>query len=368
MSNGTCPSITLTIPVSPTLAFATTPQVLIGVTGSAPLYSVNLLGQGNTTVSTDGYNVFISGSAGGGGGMLSSGTPSVFIGLNPITGTAGTFMTSDSAPPLSQSISPTWQSGHTWNLQGLGNTVTGGIILDNSTLATKDIGTQNSPALVFLGAGWKAPAAAASQSGGWRTYLTTFSGTPHPTFVLNFDVASLGNVNTWNNVMSLNATTNAYSLNITGANSSINATTINVASIAPTTLTLPVANLFQSMVDPVDGFNLSLAFSAQNGSYSSGQTLTLSVPPTFNPVVTFQASTVINQDVSTSANVTFRSMTGNYAAFTTSVFANLPSPITGMRAFISDSTLSASGHFGFAAVGNGTFAAPVFYDGIWRIG
>lgn len=42
--------------------------------------------------------------------------PSASVGLTPVNGTAATFMRSDGAPQLSQSISPTWTGSHTFNL------------------------------------------------------------------------------------------------------------------------------------------------------------------------------------------------------------------------------------------------------------
>ena len=60
-----------------------------------------------------------------GGGGLSSANPTATIGLAAVNGSAGTFMTSDSAPPLSQGIVPTWTGAHTFastvTLQGSGN-------------------------------------------------------------------------------------------------------------------------------------------------------------------------------------------------------------------------------------------------------
>jgi hypothetical protein len=53
-----------------------------------------------------------TGSGGGGG---SSANPSATIGLSAVNGTASTFMTSDSAPPLSQAIAPTWTGAHKFN-------------------------------------------------------------------------------------------------------------------------------------------------------------------------------------------------------------------------------------------------------------
>lgn len=44
----------------------------------------------------------------------SSANPTAKVGLTPVDGTAGSFMTSDSAPALDQEISPTWTGTHTF--------------------------------------------------------------------------------------------------------------------------------------------------------------------------------------------------------------------------------------------------------------
>lgn len=48
-----------------------------------------------------------------------SANPSASVGLAAVNGVAATFMTSDSAPPLSQAIVPTWTGLHSWS-QNLG--------------------------------------------------------------------------------------------------------------------------------------------------------------------------------------------------------------------------------------------------------
>lgn len=58
-----------------------------------------------------------------GGGSAGSANPSATIGLTAVNGTAATWMTSDSAPALSQGIVPTWTGLHTFS-NGL--TVSGG--------------------------------------------------------------------------------------------------------------------------------------------------------------------------------------------------------------------------------------------------
>lgn len=49
--------------------------------------------------------------------------------------------------------------------------------------------------------------------------------------------------------------------------------------------------------------------------------------------------------------------------------STLPTGAAGMRAFVSDSTLGASGNFGAVVVGSGSNSVPVYHDGTsWKIG
>lgn len=47
-------------------------------------------------------------------GTVVGANPTASVGLSAVNGSAATFMTSDSAPPLSQSIVPTWTGAHTF--------------------------------------------------------------------------------------------------------------------------------------------------------------------------------------------------------------------------------------------------------------
>ncbi len=55
-------------------------------------------------------------AAAGGGGSSSGANPSASVGLAAVNGSASTFMRSDAAPALSQSIAPTWSAQHTFTL------------------------------------------------------------------------------------------------------------------------------------------------------------------------------------------------------------------------------------------------------------
>lgn len=60
--------------------------------------------------------------------------PSATIGLTAINGTATTYMTSDSAPALSQAISPTWTNNHVWSQSS--NALVGPIVEKNTSTGT----------------------------------------------------------------------------------------------------------------------------------------------------------------------------------------------------------------------------------------
>jgi hypothetical protein len=71
---------------------------------------VVVLPQGQrTVVISDGTNVAVAQS-----GTIGA-NPSALVGLSMVPGVAGTYMRSDAAPPLDQSISPNWSGNHAFN-------------------------------------------------------------------------------------------------------------------------------------------------------------------------------------------------------------------------------------------------------------
>jgi hypothetical protein len=85
-----------------------------GMILGAPTGGVKGVGTLNAT------GLYINGTAvvAGTGAGLTSANPSAVIGLSAVNGTATTFMTSDSAPALSQAIAPTWTALHTFTKAG----------------------------------------------------------------------------------------------------------------------------------------------------------------------------------------------------------------------------------------------------------
>jgi hypothetical protein len=91
-------------------AAPTNGQILIGSTSNPPVLATLTAGS-NVTITNAAGSITIASSGGGG----SSANPSATIGLTAVNGSASTFMTSDSAPPLSQAIAPTWTANHIWS-------------------------------------------------------------------------------------------------------------------------------------------------------------------------------------------------------------------------------------------------------------
>lgn len=110
--------------------------------------------QNNATLRTTALD--IAQLAGSGGGGLAN--PSAVIGLSAINGAASTAMRSDAAPPLSQSIAPTWLGAHTFTstvaLNGVttvsGTSINSANLITSGTVATARLGSGSATANTLL--------------------------------------------------------------------------------------------------------------------------------------------------------------------------------------------------------------------------
>jgi hypothetical protein len=91
----------------------------LDILGSGSVVVGNPTGGGKGVGTINAVNLYVNGNA----VLTSSATsanPTATIGLSAVNGTSTNFMTSDSAPPLSQAIAPTWTGLHIFN--GVGGT------------------------------------------------------------------------------------------------------------------------------------------------------------------------------------------------------------------------------------------------------
>jgi hypothetical protein len=108
---GGTPATALLQATSLTLGWTGTLAVARGGTGAGTLTGY-VRGNGTsafTAVATIPYSDITGGPA-----AVTGANPTATIGLAAVNGSAGTFMRSDAAPPLSQAIAPTWTGAHQW--------------------------------------------------------------------------------------------------------------------------------------------------------------------------------------------------------------------------------------------------------------
>lgn len=155
-STGTVTSVALTVPsgfsvtgspitTSGTLAISGTLNVSAGGTGASTITGP-IKGNGTSAfsaaASSDIYGLWSGlcsnttflrgdGSCQTPSGTTSAANPTATIGLSVVNGSAGTFMRSDAAPPLSQSITPTWSAQHIFSSSGAG--ASSAVLLSSAT-------------------------------------------------------------------------------------------------------------------------------------------------------------------------------------------------------------------------------------------
>lgn len=113
--------------------------------------------------------------------------PTGIVGLLPLDGVLDTALRSDSAPPLSQDIAPTWTNYHVWEQDNLSQSMVMPILLRNNYPATSSV-PQWSPVIGWQGQTWNAvKTEAASAVAGIRP---TIAGTA--TWTLSIEIGGVG--------------------------------------------------------------------------------------------------------------------------------------------------------------------------------
>ena len=170
----------------------------LGIGGTPGAYNLDITGtvrfQGASialTVSTSDNSTNIATTAFVKSVLPVRANPSVSAGLTAVNGSATTFMSSDSAPAISQTITPTWSGLHTWNQNGLAVTPADALLIGNTTVSTSGVPFQISPGLNFQNHTWNTSGTPADNIGNMRMYLRGNSGaSPFSTF--NFDFSQNG--------------------------------------------------------------------------------------------------------------------------------------------------------------------------------
>jgi len=129
--------------------------------------------------------------------------------------------------------------------------------------------------------------------------------------------------------------------------------------------------LFGRNTECVDNYCLSWGYSASSiTETAANQNLTGYIDIQTGEVVTGTVRPLVTQTSNLGSTTRrYDEAWADTLIQTAKLVANLPTPVTGMRAFVTDSTVSASGNFGAVVAGGGTGNVPVFYDGTnWLIG
>lgn len=128
-------------------SFTAYAPVFGGTTSTNPLQS-GTVGTAGQVLTSNGAGALPTFQAAGGG--ASGANPTASVGLTAVNGAAATFLRSDGAPALDQSIAPTWTGAHTWSKAGAASVSP---LLISGTILTGGTGTTNFPHLFMQPAG-----------------------------------------------------------------------------------------------------------------------------------------------------------------------------------------------------------------------
>ena len=307
-----------------------------------------------------------------GGTSVTSANPSATIGLTAVNGTAGTFMTSDSAPPLSQAIAPTWTGLHTFspaaNTNGL--RVSGGSITGSSTVSPgiSITGTLNTSGSV-IGAGLlvnltntasgNATTLADFQTGGTSRFSIRYDGfidnSASPAHLgnmgLSYSGAGLFDLFSNNGRISMGTTPDTFFTRPTAATWQLGAA--NAAS--PVAQTLQVQGSRAATDTNVGGANLTVTSGNGTGTGTPSSLI-------------FQTPVVVGSGTGAQTQTTGLTVKNGTFISTGYTVASLPTVhVAGARAHVTDQ-LTTCAAIGVAPTGGGALTCPVFDNGTAWVG
>jgi hypothetical protein len=201
----------------------------------------------------------------------SGGNPTATVGTSATNGSSVNFMRADGAPAIDQTMNPTWTGTHNFLSAGIATTYTNQLLLENTTLSTSGVKTQQSPSLKWLSHVWSTTATAADSTRAFTETLIPVTSANPIIANLTWQAGNGGtNMNTVMQLSSLGALTTIGALsasNFSGTSSGTNSGDITLAgenylsltgqAITANAVTLSGSNITGTLPESKGGTNQS---------------------------------------------------------------------------------------------------------------